>query len=276
MTLAELQPFVGEEHQPFTWPGQRGTVICVHGFPGTPAEMHGVAKVLHADGWEVQGLLLPGFGAEIARLDQFQAQDWIDHVAQRVTATRRPGHAQILLGYSLGGALAISAAAQVAVDGLILISPFWRLGGFWPNHFWPLLRLFFHSFKPFKDVDFSKPEARQNIHNVLPGIDLDDPEIQAELRSFTIPRHILDQVRAAGKLAYHNAAHLTGTGIVVQGNTDETVPSVYTQRLARRLGASFHYREITADHQYIRPDNAGFTLLSQQILGYVQQIETQI
>ncbi len=194
-------------------------------------------------------------------------------MVQSLHTARRPGQPLILLGYSLGAAIAISAATAVPVDGLLLISPFWRLGSFWQDQFWPVLRLLFRTVQPFKNANFADPVERQNIQTVLPEADLDDAATQQALRQFAVPRQILDQVRAVGKRAYANAPSLNGPGLVVQGSADEVVQVASTQQLTARLGQGFQYAELATDHQFIRPENDGFFHLSRSILHYLDSIQ---
>ncbi|MEZ4635220.1 MAG: alpha/beta fold hydrolase [Caldilineaceae bacterium] len=110
---------------------------------GTPAEMRSVAKMLNEAGWTVHGLLLPGFGPEMPRIADYTPQDWINATAEKTRELRRTYRMRVLVGYSMGGAVSINAARLERPDQLVLISPFWRLGGSWQNRIWPVLRLIF-------------------------------------------------------------------------------------------------------------------------------------
>ena len=74
--------------------------------------MRPLAELLHQDGWTVHGLLLPGFGPEIATLPQRHRDEWIAAVQDALGALRQAGHRPLLLvGYSMGAA-EIAAAAS--------------------------------------------------------------------------------------------------------------------------------------------------------------------
>ena len=271
MTMEAFNPFQGEQHRPFHWQGSASAALLVHGFPGTPAEMRNVGEVLHQAGWTVQGLLLPGFGAEMRRMLEYGPDAWINATAQKIRELRKDHDEVVLVGYSMGGAVAINAARQQAPDQLVLISPFWQLGGAWSNRLWPLLRLVFRSFKPFQRADFADPKVRKGISNFMPDVDLDDPTVQAELRQMTIPSALLDGLRTVGKMAFDNAKDLDIPGMVVQGRNDEVVGMENTRRLVERLGNSFQYHEVDADHLLIDKNNAGFPHLQEQILNYLNR-----
>ncbi|MCB0113099.1 MAG: alpha/beta fold hydrolase [Caldilineaceae bacterium] len=264
-----FSPFQGEEHRSFHWEGGEAAAVLVHGFPGTPAEMRSVAKMLNEAGWTVHGLLLPGFGPEMPRIADYTPQDWINATAEKTRELRRTYRRVVLVGYSMGGAVSINAARLERPDQLVLISPFWRLGGSWQNRIWPVLRLIFRSFKPFRRADFSDPKVREGVYNFMPDIDLDDPAVQDELRRLSIPSALLDGLHAVGRMAYQNAAELTVPGIVVQGNNDLVVGLNNTRLLVQRLGDTFQYHEVDADHLIIDGDSAGFSLLQRHLLNYL-------
>jgi hypothetical protein len=70
LDLIVPKPFDGCEHRSFLWKGSDCAALLLHGFPGTPAEMRPLGTVLKNAGWTVQGLMLPGLGADIESLDQ--------------------------------------------------------------------------------------------------------------------------------------------------------------------------------------------------------------
>ncbi|MEZ4717263.1 MAG: hypothetical protein R2851_14440 [Caldilineaceae bacterium] len=97
----ELQAYQGPEHEPFLWEGNGTAAVLVHGFPGTPAEMRPVADVLHAAGWTVNGLLLPGFGRDFAKIAQYNHKEWRSAVERRHRPARG-ARTRVLVGNSMG------------------------------------------------------------------------------------------------------------------------------------------------------------------------------
>jgi hypothetical protein len=188
LPLLPLQMFAGPEHQPFLWEGGQPAALLVHGFPGTPAEMRPLAAVLQQAGWTVQGLLLPGFGPQIATLGERRWEEWLAAINQALADLRRDHAPLLLIGYSMGAALAIGAAAGQTVDGLILMAPFvWReslLQKMAATFFGPLLTPYF---RPFRQANFADPALRRGLASLLPQLDLDDPAVQAALRQTAIP-----------------------------------------------------------------------------------------
>ena len=126
--LPELGLFPGDEHEPFELsggPDPRGTVVLVHGFPGTPVEMRALGEQLSTAGWRVRGMLLPGFGKQLTGLFQQRAGLWSEAIAAELRAARGRGGTVILAGFSMGAGLSIPAAVAARPDGLVLVAPFW-------------------------------------------------------------------------------------------------------------------------------------------------------
>ena len=117
-------PFDGCEHRSFLWQQSGRAALLVHGFPGTPAEMRPLGTVLRDAGWTVHGLMLPGLGADIASLEQRAGRDWSDAVRQALAGLQQHYSPVLLVGYSMGGALAVHAAQQLRPSGLVLLAPF--------------------------------------------------------------------------------------------------------------------------------------------------------
>ncbi len=111
----------------------RGAVLLLHGLTDSPYAMRPLAERLHAQGFLVVALRLPGHGTAPAALLEAGWQDWA--AAVRLTArdlSRRagPGGKLHMVGYSTGAALAVEyALARLQgedlppVEKLVLLSP---------------------------------------------------------------------------------------------------------------------------------------------------------
>ncbi len=249
-----VDAFQGDEHQPF-WNQPtlaHGGALLVHGFPGSPAEMRGIATVLRERGWATRGILLPGFGPEIEKITEKKHTDWEKAVNQALNDLRQDYETVILVGNSMGGALSIQAAAHNAVDGLILFAPFWTVD----NILWkvlPILKYVIPHFKPFKlfEPDFSDPEFQKGTRNFMPNADFDDPEFQRRTRELEIQTNVFAQIRNVGVAAYQLAPQVKVPTFVVQGANDELVTPDNTQKLIRRFSAPYEYIEIDAQHNLL-------------------------
>lgn len=231
----ELQAYQGPEHEPFLWEGNGTAAVLVHGFPGTPAEMRPVADVLHAAGWTVNGLLLPGFGRDFAKIAQYNHKEWRSAVERAVTDLRAEHDRVVLVGNSMGSALAMAAAAGGNGDALLLFAPFWRAYGRWVNAAFPLIGLFLHEMRPFRTANFDDPQFRAGVHRFLPDADLSDEETQEAIREPSLPISVLGEVRKAGKAGYAKAKRVRQPVTIIQGLEDEVASPDLTRAIAARL-----------------------------------------
>ncbi|MBN1994099.1 MAG: alpha/beta fold hydrolase [Anaerolineae bacterium] len=271
--FSQLNPFQGNEHQPFYWDGGQPAALLVHGFPGTPVEMRPLAMALHRAGWSVCGPLLPGFGPQVATIFERDYTEWVAVVETKLAELQQKHRPVLLVGHSMGGAVSIQAAARRSPDALALTAPFWQLGEWWQRWICLLVKPFFRQIRPFKNADFSNPELRRNVHNFLPDIDFDNPETRQGLRDLAIPVRILEQLLRVGRRAYRVAPQVNAPTLVIQGNRDETVPANRTRRLLRRLPGLVRFEEINTGHYLIRPEDPGWPAVEQAVLAFAGFVE---
>jgi alpha-beta hydrolase superfamily lysophospholipase len=117
----------------FDAPDPVGGVLLVHGLSDSPYSLRALGQRLHAEGYTVAWLRVPGHGTCPGALASVSRKDWTSAVKIAMCGLRErlpPGLPLILAGYSNGGALsvhyALSAIEDVAlpkVTALVLFSP---------------------------------------------------------------------------------------------------------------------------------------------------------
>jgi carboxylesterase len=113
--------------QPFTLRGSAThAVLLVHGFGDTPQTVRSLGTYLNRDhDWTVRGTLLPGHGRDLRAFDRFDAKSWREHVHHEYVTLREHYRTVVLVGLSMGGALAtIEAAADPELPALVLLVPY--------------------------------------------------------------------------------------------------------------------------------------------------------
>jgi alpha-beta hydrolase superfamily lysophospholipase len=159
-----------------------GAVVLVHGLTDAPYSLRHVARLYAERGFVAVGLRLPGHGTVPAGLVGVDRDDWMAAVRLAVREARRraPERPLHIVGYSLGGALALSYALDAAErsalarpDRIILFSPMvgvTRFARFAGIAGWPALLPRFAKaawldivpeFNPFKYNSFPVNAARQ-------------------------------------------------------------------------------------------------------------------
>ena len=271
--------FSGPQHDPFDLPGERGgggTILLVHGFPGTPVEMRALGETLQAAGWRVRGLLLPGFGKELPTLFQQRAAAWSAVIADEVRQARAEGSLVILAGFSMGAGLSIPAAAEAQPDGLVLVSPFWLdlnplargliglAGLFLPEHFNP-----FRWISPERigaSPAFSPPPGR-----LYPPA----PEILHGMKDVQIPLVFLEQFVALSRRAKASAPLLEMPVLVIQGSQDRVVRPRLSRKMAGWIGPRARYLEIPGEHHIVMPDSPACARVCQEIAAFAESISNR-
>lgn len=274
MTLP--QPFQEPVHQPFCWRGGPNTAVLVHGFPGTPAEMRGVGRALHAQGWSVRGILLPGLGSQFHLLEETKHHEWLSAIRRALVAAhddaRRHGGAILLAGLSVGATLALHAARLFPVDGLLLLAPFWRIENRALDQLFALLQPWFPTIRPFRYADFEDANFRQSITNVMPNVDLEDAAVREALRQLTLSTDTLANVRLAGRLGYRAAPDIQVPTLILQGRSDEIARPTMTQRLAARLPNLRGYIELPGGHAITDAQGAAWHHVEQLAVQFAQNL----
>ena len=110
--------------QPFSMPGGPITVVLLHGYTGSPAELSLLAEALHQQGYGVEAPLLVGHGTCLEDLMPVLPSQWLEQIDGVVDRLLDQGQRVVVAGLSLGSILAIQAGLRrPAVEAVIAYSP---------------------------------------------------------------------------------------------------------------------------------------------------------
>ncbi len=282
---AVLQPYAGAEHQPFEWRGDSSrAALLIHGFPGTPAEMRGIGAHLVQHGITARGILLPGFGPEIGNLSHVGLDDWLHSVRGHLRELSAAYSSVMLVGNSMGAALATIAAAECTaqsatacpVEALLLFAPFWRIEPRWLDAVLPIGQHILRTLQPFKKADFANPETRTELMRVLGELDLDDPAVQESIRQISMPTSILAELRQAGRRGYRAAQYTAAPSIIFQGRDDPLAKPKLTRRLAAAYPHLAGYVELPGSHDLLTAHGAGFQAAQRIVDAFLTHLPVQV
>lgn len=104
-------------------------VLVLHGFTGNPVSLRPLAEALAAAGCAVELPRLPGHGTRWQDLRRTTWCDWTREAGAALERLRQRTRAQVAVGLSAGGAIALRLAQTSAqpLAGLVLINPSLRI-----------------------------------------------------------------------------------------------------------------------------------------------------
>lgn len=150
--LHRVEPSV----EPFYLPAGEAGALLIHGWTGTPLQLLPLGHHLHEQGWSVEAIRLPGHGTTLQELHRTPWTAWLETASQAWQAFGRRHHRAALVGYSMGGLLALALAAQSPPRALVgLAVPFRIRIPDWRAPLLPLLKYVL----PFADMEENLPQA---------------------------------------------------------------------------------------------------------------------
>jgi carboxylesterase len=107
--------------QPYFLPGGPFGCLLIHDFATSPKENRWLAAQLNEAGFSVLAMRLFGHATRPKDLQRTRFTDWIADVEDGFTLLHTQCTKLIVIGISLGGALALIAGAKMKMDGVVAI-----------------------------------------------------------------------------------------------------------------------------------------------------------
>ena len=116
------QDFENPIAQPFELEAGEDALLLIHGFTGSPGHMRYIGDAVHAAGFSVRGILLPGHGKTVDEMEKSNDTQW--HEAARsayLEMTKKYRHVSVS-GLSMGGILSLLLAEEFDPACVILFA----------------------------------------------------------------------------------------------------------------------------------------------------------
>jgi carboxylesterase len=197
--------------------------LLLHGFNDTPQSLLHLGHALHARGWTVMIPVLPqhGRGADTI-IAEGSAADWLGDAREKWTALRKRSRTTVLIGQSMGGAIAAILAAEQMPSALVLLAPYLSMGKGARTlaRVWPVWQLFV-------------PQLRSNPERALR-----DPAARARSLGGTrfSPRLVAEVFRIV-RAARRSLDLISAPALVIHARADYRIPSVSAQEAYDRIAS---------------------------------------
>lgn len=247
------------ERSEWKWGEGPAEVLLLHGFSGGPSDLRYLGDHLYAAGFSCLAPALPGHGPDASRLAEVEARDWQEAAARTLRTHREArGGPLIVVGFSLGGALASYLAANQAEDvrALILLAPALRLKG--SSHLYRVL--------------FRLPLASKLVGRVKKGPpDIAPGSLPIERGPSRLP------TRAAALLLDRMIEEARGAvervkcpALVFWGAEDRVVPREAAEEASNRIGAPLVVLPNSAHHLALGPERER---LGDEVLAFLRRLD---
>jgi carboxylesterase len=97
-------------------------VLVLHGFTGSPISVRPLAELLSERGFAVEMPRLPGHGTMARDLLPFRYADFLAEAAAALQRLRQRTKTQVVVGFSMGGTLALDLGTKEPLQGVVTIN----------------------------------------------------------------------------------------------------------------------------------------------------------
>ena len=108
--------------QPFLLEGGSHGVLLIHGFTGSAAHMRLIGEQLHAQGFTVMGINLPGHATHMMDMANYSWADWLNAAKTAFLDLKARSEYVSVAGLSMGGILTLLLAEQMDVTSIAALS----------------------------------------------------------------------------------------------------------------------------------------------------------
>ncbi len=241
----------------FEFPGDRGAVLCVHGFTATPYTMLPIAQALSEAGFRARAPRLAGHGETVESLQHTRWADWLGSARAAFDRLAETHDKVFIVGLSMGALVALTVAHErgARVAGVVAMGTPLSLG--WVDQrALSLIRKM-----PFSDLlPFLKKKG---------GPDVSDPAVAAAMPSYDrTPLPAAASILDGQEMVLDRVGRLSVPVLVQHGRQDHVAPVSNAGRLYELLRCpdrriityprSWHIITLDVEHEIVARDVVEF------------------
>lgn len=117
--------------EPFAHDVAGPACLLLHGFAATPQIFRDMAQRLADAGISSRAVLFPGHGTTIADFAKCRKRDWVETADAAYEQMRKQYGSVCIVGFSMGGTVALRLAERREVAGVVCLAPFLRITRQW-------------------------------------------------------------------------------------------------------------------------------------------------
>ncbi len=202
--------------EPFLFPGSRSGCLLLHGFTSMPEEMRPLGECLRDQGFTVLGVRFAGHATHPWDLARTHWKDWLVNVEEGMAILQSVCDQIFIIGQSMGGMVALLAAARYPVAGVVTLSTPYDLDDDWRSRtvrLWSFfIPIIFKGLTPIYDPRSTRREKDYPAYPYFPTRILAEVEdLKREMRS-GLPKVVapvlIIQSRQDPGVSAQNAEHL--------------------------------------------------------------------
>ncbi len=245
---------VPDSPRPFRYAGHganadTGIALC-HGFTGSPLSIMPWAEYLAARGFAVTVPLLPGHGTHWQDLARTSWKDWYGAFEESYLELAGATSRCFVAGLSMGGAVALRAAARHPVAGVAVVNPGLS----------------------FYDRRVRYIGALKHVMRTTAPIEEEDPTAAAtdDGDYSRTPLAAVHELKKLFRSAYRSLPAITAPALVLKSQQDTVVPPSSLQMIRKRIGSkdlrvvslphSGHVATLDLDAPVVLEESAAFFL----------------
>jgi carboxylesterase len=189
--------------------------------------MRGLADHLAKQGFTVLAVRLAGHGGSPDELAAATRTDWLASAEDGLAQLRARCATISLVGFSMGGALAILLAGKHKVANLVTVATPLMLQGDWRLNALAVVRHFVPWYYMLEKANFADPGLREEFGKLYPDLDLSDTTVQATLRrEARLSVGAIDELRMLLANARASLSAVRVPTLVMHGRNDVVAPPI--------------------------------------------------